>query len=144
MADTQDRLTELETKIAFLEHLFGDALVPDQLLPRGIIPLFEGQTGPMFDSSVTKGRRLTEEEMGWLDGALPALAKFVEEEADRCVPSHGEQTRSYSVMPAPYGQDGSSHVVSGRASATNIVTVSYNMDERNGGLWDPHRKWQWF
>lgn len=129
--------------IALLEHLFGDALVPDQLLPRGIVPLFEGQTGQMFSSSDVRGRRLTGEEMGWLDGALPALAKFVEEEAAHCVPSHGEQTRSYSV-PAPFGQDGSTHVVSGRASAVNIVTVSYNMDVRNGGLWDPHRKWQWF
>ena len=139
--------------IFFLEHLFGDSLLPKPGLspleahcnphtpePKnlpivGVVPVIEAQTGniPGYpeegENRALKCRCFTNDEMTWLVRCCGALQRFILEERSKFRPSDGVTLRTYPL-----------HVHEG----PECVTISYNMDIAYGGLWDLEVKCMWF
>ena len=140
--------------ILFLQMLFGPSMKhgspyslysnaddrADPQLPYEVLPTMEVQTGPPTDGHCyltqdsegrTAGKRpLSLEEFKIVSLVCHACKQFAKEQKKLKVkPGQGVFERTYRL---------------GALQKPKFVTVSYNMDEEDGGLWNTGQKWRWF
>ena len=143
--------------IFLLRHLFGNSISPltssrfsgwrqqskgeETILDFGVVPNIEVQTGPpdayMTEDAMGRsfGRRPpNDDELDIIPKVVYYCHKFVEERkllGKSVGPSLGSFERTY---PDDFSHSGE----------PDSVTVTYNLDQKYGGIWDSGRKWMWF